>query len=79
MSATWQLNTRSDSLAMALAVAIGVHVAAIGLIHFDVLSGRPDNVPSALDVILVQWATETPPDEADFSGPGQSGWWRREP
>jgi len=66
MSATWQLNTRSDSLAMALAVAIGVHVAAIGLIHFDVLSGRPDNVPSALDVILVQWATETPPDEADF-------------
>ncbi len=66
MSATWQLNTRSDSLAMALAVAIGVHVAAIGLIHFDVLSGRPDNVPTALDVILVQWATETPPEEADF-------------
>ncbi len=66
MSDTWQLNSRADSLTMALAVAITVHVAAIGLIHFDVLTGRPDNVPSALDVILVQWATETPPEEADF-------------
>ncbi len=66
MSATWRLNSRSDSLALALAVAIGIHVAAIGLIHFDVFTGRPDEVPTSLDVILVQWANETPPEEADF-------------
>jgi protein TonB len=66
MSSAWRLNSPSDSLVLALAVAIGMHVAAIGLIHFDVLTGRPDKVPTSLDVILVQWANETPPDEADF-------------
>jgi protein TonB len=66
MNSTWQLNSRADSLALALAVAIGIHVAAIGLIHFDVFTDRPDEVPTALDVILVQWANETPPEEADF-------------
>ncbi len=56
----------SDSLTLAIAVAIGLHVAIIGLVHFDVLSQRPDSVPASLDVILVEWATETPPEEADF-------------
>lgn len=55
-----------NSLALALGVAISVHAALIGLVHFDVLSGRADSVPSALDVILVDWATEQAPDEADF-------------
>lgn len=54
------------SLALALAVAVSVHAVLIGLVHFDFLSGRPDSVPSALDVILVDWATEKAPDEADF-------------
>jgi len=66
MISTWRLNSRADSLALALAVALGIHVAAIGLIHFDVFTGRPDEVPTSLDVILVQWANETPPEEADF-------------
>lgn len=66
MTSTWRLNSRADSLALALAVAIGIHVAAIGLIHFDVFTGRPDEVPTSLDVILVQWANETPPEDADF-------------
>lgn len=66
MTTAWRLNTSTDSLALALAVAIGIHVAAIGLIHFDVFSGRSDEVPTSLDVILVQWANETPPEEADF-------------
>ncbi|AKS40751.1 energy transducer TonB [Wenzhouxiangella marina] len=66
MTSSWHLSARGDSLALALAVAIGVHVVAIGLVHFDLFTGRPDKVPTALDVILVQWANETPPDEADF-------------
>jgi len=66
MSSVRRLSSPSDSLVLALAVAVAMHVAAIGLIHFDVFSGRPDEVPSSLDVILVQWANETPPDEADF-------------
>ncbi|MEN1727878.1 MAG: energy transducer TonB [Pseudomonadota bacterium] len=66
MSSTWRLNAANDSLVLALAVAVGVHVAAIGLVHFDVFSGRPDEMPTSLDVILVQWANETPPEEADF-------------
>jgi len=66
MTASWQLKSRADSLALALAVAVVIHVAAIGLIHFELFQGRPDEVPSSLDVILVQWANETPPEEADF-------------
>ncbi len=56
----------SDSLVLAVAVAVGLHAAIIGLVHFEVLGQRPDNVPASLDVILVEWATETPPEEADF-------------
>jgi len=66
MTTAGRLSTSADSLALALAVAISIHVAAIGLVHFDVFSGRPDDVPTSLDVILVQWANETPPEEADF-------------
>ncbi len=55
-----------DTLVMAVALALGLHAAVIGLVHFEILSGRPDNVPTSLDVILVEWATEEPPDEADF-------------
>ena len=55
-----------DTLAMAIALALGLHAAVIGLVHFDVLTGRPDSVPTSLDVILVEWATEEAPDEADF-------------
>ncbi|TVQ35301.1 MAG: energy transducer TonB [Wenzhouxiangella sp.] len=56
----------TDSLTLAIAVAVGLHAAIIGLVHFEVLGQRPDNVPASLDVILVEWATETPPDEPDF-------------
>ncbi len=56
----------SDSLVLAVAVAVGLHAAIIGLVHFEVLGQRPDNVPASLDVILVEWASETPPEEADF-------------
>ena len=55
-----------DTLTMAIAVAIGLHVGVIGLVHFDVLVDRPDSVPTSLDVILVEWATDEAPEEADF-------------
>ncbi|MFU8832077.1 MAG: energy transducer TonB [Wenzhouxiangella sp.] len=49
-----------------MAVAISLHAAVIGLVHFDVMGSRPDSIPASLDVILVEWATEEAPDEADF-------------
>lgn len=56
----------SDSLAIAAAVAVAIHAAVIGLVHFEFLGDSPDNVPSSLDVVLVEWASEEPPEEADF-------------
>jgi len=56
----------SDSLAIAVAVAVSLHAAVIGLVHFEFLGQRPDSVPSSLDVVLVEWATEEAPEEADF-------------
>lgn len=56
----------SDSLAIAVAVAVGLHAAVIGLVHFEFLGSRPDDVPSSLDVVLVDFATEEAPEEADF-------------
>lgn len=66
MKQGWQAATGSDSLAMAIAVAAGLHAAVIGLVHFDVLTGRSDAIAPSLDVILVDWATDEAPDEADF-------------
>lgn len=56
----------TDSLALALAVAAAVHVAVIGLVHFEFLSDRGQTVAPSLDVIMVDWATEDAPEEADF-------------
>jgi len=60
------LTIADDTLALAVALAVGLHVAVIGLVHFDVPKRAPDQVPSSLDVILVPWASDKPPDEADF-------------
>jgi protein TonB len=56
----------SDSLAIAAAVAVGLHAAVIGLVHFEFLGRKPDDVPSSLDVVMVEFATEEAPEEADF-------------
>ncbi len=66
MTTGWPASSSKDTLTMAVALALGLHAAVIGLVHFDVLTGRPDSVPTSLDVILVDWATEEAPDEADF-------------
>lgn len=56
----------ADGLAMALAVAAGLHVAVIGLVHFDFLGDRGQAVAPSLDVIMVEWSTEELPEAADF-------------
>ncbi|RFF32505.1 energy transducer TonB [Wenzhouxiangella sediminis] len=56
----------SDSVAIAAAVAVALHAAVIGLVHFEFLGRKPDSVPSSLDVVLVEFATEQAPEEADF-------------
>ena len=61
-----QTSTSGDSLALALAVAAGIHVALIGLVHFEFLTDRISSEAPSLDVMLVDWATESVPDEADF-------------
>ena len=55
-----------DSLAMALALAVGLHLAIIGLVHFNFESLRDESDFPDLDVMLVDWATEEVPDQADF-------------
>lgn len=56
----------SDSLMVAIAIAVALHVAFIGLVHFEFLGRGADSVPTSLDVLLVEWETEEPPEEADF-------------
>ncbi|HMA97899.1 MAG TPA: energy transducer TonB [Wenzhouxiangella sp.] len=56
----------SDSLAMALALAVGLHVAIVGLVHFNFETSQPVSDFPDLDVMLVDWATEEVPDRADF-------------
>jgi len=51
---------------MALALAVGLHVAIVGLVHFNFETfQRVSDFPD-LDVMLVDWATEEVPDQADF-------------
>ncbi|TVS13702.1 MAG: energy transducer TonB [Wenzhouxiangella sp.] len=66
MKQGWQAAGSGDSLAMAIAVAAGLHAAVIGLVHFDFLPGRSDALTPSLDVILVDWATDEVPEQADF-------------
>lgn len=66
MTTAIRSRNRSESMAMALAVALGLHALIITQLHFDWLGRKTDSVPRSLDVILVQHATETPPEEADF-------------
>ncbi|QOC22968.1 energy transducer TonB [Wenzhouxiangella sp. AB-CW3] len=66
MTTARQSTSGPDTLTMAIALALALHAAVIGLVHFDVFDARPDSVPTSLDVILVDWATDEAPDEADF-------------
>ena len=55
-----------EVLTLALLLAVAVHAVVLTQLHFDWMNaGRGEQAPS-LDVILVDTASETPPEEADF-------------
>lgn len=66
MSQTAPVARGNDSLALAAGLAVALHAAVIGLVQFDLPGQRAASVPSSLDVILVDWASEEAPEEADF-------------
>lgn len=53
-------------MALAMAVALGLHALIITQLHFDWMNVRPGSVPPSLDVILVDFATEQAPEVVDF-------------
>lgn len=66
MKAIGQASAGADGLAMAIAVAAGLHVAVIGLVHFEFLGDRVQSASPSLDIIMVDWSTSEVPEEADF-------------
>lgn len=65
---TATINPRAnlEVLTLALVLAIIAHIVVITQLHFDWMrAGPPEQAPS-LDVILVDSASESAPDEADF-------------
>jgi len=58
--------TETETLILALVLALVLHVAVITQLHFDWLDAADESRAPDLDVILVDWATEQPPEEADF-------------
>lgn len=66
MRQAWPASRSTDALAMAVAVAAAVHVAVIGLVHFNFLAERGQAEAPSLDVILVDWSSDEVPEEADF-------------
>ncbi|MGY6553695.1 MAG: energy transducer TonB [Wenzhouxiangella sp.] len=66
MSQLRQSSAGADGLAMAIAVAAGLHVAVIGLVHFEFLGDRLQAVSPSLDIIMVDWTRSEVPEEADF-------------
>lgn len=66
MSAEVRPRTNSESMTLALVLALGLHALIITQLQFGWMSLRPASVPTSLDVILVDWAAEKPPEEVDF-------------
>jgi len=64
--ATAPARTETETLGLALVLALVLHVAIITQLHFDWISATLESRAPDLDVILVDWASEKPPDEADF-------------
>jgi protein TonB len=55
-----------ETLTLALVLALVLHAAVITQLHFDWLDSERDSTPSDLDVVLVEWASEQAPEQADF-------------
>lgn len=56
----------TETLGLALVVAVLLHVAVITQLHFDWIKAPFESRAPDLDVILVDWASEQPPEQADF-------------
>lgn len=56
----------TNAFTVALLAALCLHAVVILAVNFDHLRDRVQSVPTSLDVILVRWASEEPPEEADF-------------
>ncbi|MDT8409720.1 MAG: energy transducer TonB [Wenzhouxiangellaceae bacterium] len=61
-----QPRTETETMMLALVVAVILHVAFITQMHFDWNQPAADSRAPNLDVILVDWASERAPDKADF-------------
>jgi periplasmic protein TonB len=68
MSVGFDKQTRSETetLSLALVVAVVLHVAVITQLHFDWINAPFESRAPDLDVILVDWASEQAPEQADF-------------
>ena len=68
MSVGFDKQTRSETetLSLALVVAVLLHVAVITQLHFDWINAPFESRAPDLDVILVDWASEQAPEQADF-------------
>ena len=55
-----------EVLTLALLLAVAVHALVLTQLHFDWLNASRGEQAPSLDVILVDSASETPPEEADF-------------
>ncbi len=55
-----------DAFVIALALAMVLHAGAFFAVGFDWFRDQAGAVPTSLDVILVDWASDEAPEEADF-------------
>ncbi|MCA1779544.1 MAG: energy transducer TonB [Xanthomonadaceae bacterium] len=58
--------SEAEIMSLALVIAIVLHVLVITQLHFDWINPDTSSQAPDLDVILVDWASETAPEEADF-------------
>jgi len=56
----------TETLGLALVLAVVLHVAVITQLHFDWINASLESRAPDLDVILVDWASEKAPEQADF-------------
>lgn len=63
---TYHTSASTDRFTIALIVALVFHAVVLLAVNFDILRDRVRPVPTSLDVVLVNWASEEAPDEADF-------------
>jgi len=58
--------TETEHLALAMLVALVLHALVITQLHFDWFDSAPPKASPNLDVVLVEWASESEPEQADF-------------